>query len=155
MLDWLANPMAHSFNRLYARHTPEQAFDFIADFRHASLWDPRTQSVRKLTEGPIGRGTRFLLTAGLLGQSLEFPYEIVEYDRATQLVFAGKTRFFEYRERVSFHPEQGGTRIEYRAEMCLRSLLLLGNPILSLIYQRIGDDATSGIVPALDRALAA
>ncbi|HKP57603.1 MAG TPA: SRPBCC family protein [Polyangiales bacterium] len=147
--------MAHSFNRLHTHHTPQQAFDFIADFCHASLWDPRTRSVRKLTDGPVGRGTRFLLTADLLGQSLEFPYEITVYERPHQLVFEGSTRCFAYHERISFTPEGTGTSIEYRAQMWLQSLLVLGNPILSLIYQRIGNDATSGIVPAMDRALAA
>jgi hypothetical protein len=143
--------MAHSFNRLHSRRSPELAFDFISDFRHASLWDPRTQSVRKLTDGPIGRGTRFSLTARLIGGlTLEMPYEIAEYDRPRVLVFVGTTRGFGYHERVTFTPDGPGTMIEYRAEMQLRSFLALGNPLLSLVYQRIGDDATSGIVRALD-----
>jgi hypothetical protein len=146
--------MAYSFNRLRTRHTPEQTFDFIADFCHAALWDPRTRSVRKLTDGPIGCGTRFMLTADLLGLPLEFPYEISVFERPHQLVFEGSTRCFAYHERVSITVDGGGTSIEYRAQMRLQSLLVLGNPILSLIYQRIGDDATSGIVPAMDRALA-
>lgn len=144
--------MAHSWNRVHVSRTPEQAFDFIGDFRHASLWDPRTRSVRKITEGPIGRGTRFSLTAALLGISFELPYEISEYERPVELLFTGRTRFFEYRERVSFSSEGEGTRIEWSAEMRLRSLLSLGNPVLSLVYQRIGDDATGGIAAALERA---
>lgn len=145
--------MAHSFNRLHTRRSAEQAFDFISDFRHASLWDPRTQSVRKVTDGPIGRGTQFMLTALLpAGFTLDFPYEIEAYDRARELVFNGRRPCFSYRERINFIPDATGTVIEYRAEMWLTSLLLLGNPILSLIYQRIGDDATSGIVPALESA---
>jgi hypothetical protein len=144
--------MAHSFNRLHTRRSPENAFEFISDFRHASLWDPRTQSVRKLTEGPIGRGTRFMLRARFgAGVTLDFPYELVEYDRPRTLVFAGSTTFFSYRERVSFIAEGPGTTIDWDAEMRLASLLAIGNPILSLVYQRIGDDATSGIVPALER----
>ena len=143
--------MAHSFNRLHTRRSPEYAFDFISDFCHASLWDPRTQSVRKVSDGPIGRGTRFLLRAKLVaGLTLDFPYEIAEYDRASTLVFTGRTPYFVYRERVTFTHDGPGTTIDWDAEMRLASLLALGNPILSLVYQRIGDDATSGIVPALE-----
>jgi len=145
--------MAHSFNRLHTHHTPEVAFDFISDFRHASLWDPNTQSVIKLTDGPIAQGARFLLRAGFLGKSLEFPYEIAVYERPSRLVFSGSTTWFRYREQVSFAPDSSGTRIEYLAHMCLRSILALGNPLLSLVYQRIGDSATRGIGPALDKAL--
>jgi len=145
--------MAHSFNRLHTRRSAEHAFDFISDFRHASLWDPRTQSVRKLTDGPIGRGTRFMLRARLFaGLTLDFPYELVEYDRPRTLVLAGRTQFFAYRERVSFVAEEPGTTIDWDAEMRLASLLALGNPLLSAVYQRIGDEATSGIVPALEGA---
>jgi hypothetical protein len=144
--------MADSFNRVYASHPPETVFDFISDFRHASLWDPRTRRVTKLTNGPIGKGTRFLLQADLLGLTPEFPYEIEVYLRPTLLVLAGRTRWFAYREQVSFSPEGSGTSVEYRAAMTLKGWLAPGNPILSWIYPRIGDDATAGIVPALDRA---
>jgi hypothetical protein len=151
--------MAHSFNRLHTRRSPGAAFDFISDFRHASLWDPRTESVRKVTDGPIGRGTKFLLRARLLGPiETDFPYEIVEYEAPRVIVFAGKTQFFEYRERVTFAPDGTdgtGTTIEWDAAMDLRSLLALGNPFLSLLYQRIGDDATSGIARVLEEAPAA
>jgi hypothetical protein len=148
--------MAHSFNRLHTRRSPAAAFDFISDFRHASLWDPRTESVRKLTEGPIARGTKFRLRARLLGPlGMDFPYEIVEYERPRVLVFAGSTEYFDYRERVTFAPDGTGSTIEWDAAMDLRSLLALGNPILSLLYQRIGDDATSGIARVLEDAAAA
>ena len=147
--------MAHSFNRLHTRCTPEQAFDFISDFRHAPLWDPRTQSVRKLTDGPVGRDSRFMLTGLVgLGVTLEFPYTIEVFERAREVVFAGDRPCFRYRERVTFAPDATGTTIEWHAEMHLTSLLLLGNPVLSLVYQRIGDDATSGIAPALESATA-
>jgi hypothetical protein len=147
--------MAHSFNQLHTRRSPEAAFDFISDFRHASLWDPRTQSVQKLTEGPIARGTRFLLRARLLGPiGMDFPYEIVEFERPSVITFAGSTRCFEYRERVTFASDGPGTMITWDAGMKLRSLLALGNPILSLLYQRIGDDATGGIARVLEQARA-
>jgi dehydrogenase/reductase SDR family protein 12 len=143
--------MAQSLNLLTTQRSPELAFDFISDFTHASLWDPRTQSVRKLSPGPIGLGTRFLLRARLLGPlGLDFPYEIVEYERPRVVTFAGKRPGFAYRERVSFTPLADGTRIEWAAHMELCSLLALGNPLLSLVYQRIGDDATSGIARALE-----
>ena len=147
--------MPHSFNRLNAPYPIEDTFDFISDFRHASLWDPRTRTVKKLTDGPIGQGTRFLLYGEFLGRPLELPYEIVLYDRPLCLVFAGESAILRYRERVTFKPEAGGTCIEYDATASLKSIFALGNPILALIYQRIGNDATSGILSALDKSLGA
>jgi dehydrogenase/reductase SDR family protein 12 len=144
--------MAHSFNRLHSRTSVPASFDFISDFRHAPRWDPNTQSVTKLTPGPIAHGTRFLLRAALLGVRFEMPYEIAEYERPKRLVFIGSTTWLRYREEISFTADGAGTRIDYSAYMWLRSLLALGNPLLSLIYQRIGNSATRGIAAALDAA---
>jgi hypothetical protein len=144
--------MAHSLNRLHTHHSPQIAFDFISDFRHASLWDPSTQRVTKLTDGPIAQGTQFLLRARLFLTTLDFPYEIEVYERPSRLVFAGSTQWFRYREEVTFAPEGSGTSITYSAYQFLQSILAIGNPVLSLLYQHLGDSATRGIVPALDRA---
>lgn len=144
--------MPHSWNAVHVSQSPERAFDFISDFRHAPLWDPRTRNVRLLDPEPVGRGTRFSLTAAVFGLTLELPYEILEYDRPKLLIFSGRTQLFDYRERVTFTPEGSGTRIEWDATMQLRSLLTLGNPVLALLYQRIGDDAVGGIAAALERA---
>lgn len=39
--------------------TPEQAFDYLSDMRNELEWNPTVQSVEKLTDGPVGVGTRF------------------------------------------------------------------------------------------------
>jgi uncharacterized protein YndB with AHSA1/START domain len=41
------------------RCTPEQAFDYLSDMRNEPEWNPAAQSVEKLTDGPVGTGTRF------------------------------------------------------------------------------------------------
>jgi hypothetical protein len=48
----------------------DETFAFVSDFRNAAVWDPRTYSVDKTTDGPIGVGTRFMLTGGMLPGSL-------------------------------------------------------------------------------------
>ena len=51
-------------------HPVEVTFDFVSDFRNAALWDPRTFAVEKATDGPIGAGTRFILTGGMMREDL-------------------------------------------------------------------------------------
>ena len=41
------------------RCTPEQAFDYLSDMRNEPEWNPTAVSVEKLTDGPVGLGTRF------------------------------------------------------------------------------------------------
>ena len=40
----------------------EEVFDFVADERNEPLYNSRMMTVEKLTDGPIGTGTRFLAT---------------------------------------------------------------------------------------------
>ena len=46
-------------NTVVLRCTPEQAFDYLSDLRNERDWNPTVQSVEKLTDGPVGVGTRF------------------------------------------------------------------------------------------------
>ncbi len=40
--------------------TPEQAFDFLSDLRNELKWNPgECESVEKITDGPVGVGTRY------------------------------------------------------------------------------------------------
>ena len=47
----------------------EAAFAFVSNFANAAAWDPRTYAAEKVTDGPIGLGTRFVLTGGALKES--------------------------------------------------------------------------------------
>jgi hemerythrin-like domain-containing protein len=40
--------------------TPEELFDYCVDLRNELEWNPSARSMEKLTDGPIGVGTRFL-----------------------------------------------------------------------------------------------
>lgn len=40
--------------------TPEELFDYCVDIRNELEWNPTAQSMEKLTDGPVGAGTRFL-----------------------------------------------------------------------------------------------
>ena len=46
-------------NSTEIRCTPEQAFDYLSDMRNELEWNPAVESVEKLTDGPVGVGTRF------------------------------------------------------------------------------------------------
>jgi hypothetical protein len=46
-------------NTAVLRCTPEQAFDYLSDHRTELEWNPRCEVMDKLTEGPVGQGTRY------------------------------------------------------------------------------------------------
>jgi len=38
---------------------PVEVFDYASDHTHEMEWNPKMRSVRKLTDGPIGKGTQY------------------------------------------------------------------------------------------------
>ncbi len=154
--------MAKYETTLYVARSLEATFAFISDFRNAVKWDPRTYAVEKITPGPIGPGTTFLLTGGMLPKSLPLPrallrgmplaYEVVSYEPPHRLVLKGQTAFLSYEDRIEFAASGTGTSVTYSARLDLRGVLAIGEPALRLLFKKIGDDATQDIPAVVMRA---
>jgi uncharacterized protein YndB with AHSA1/START domain len=52
--------MAVIENTVLIERTPEDVFDYLVDLRNELEWNPGVESMRLLTEGPVGIGTRYL-----------------------------------------------------------------------------------------------
>lgn len=140
----------------------EATFAFVSDFRNAARWDPRTYMVAKATDGPIGVGTRFVLTGGMLQEEtarrlhlpqsvagLPLPYDVTEFDPPNYFTLDGETRMVRYHDRIEFSAEGEGTSLRYYAELDTKGVLKIAAPLLKVMFQRIGDDATRGIPGAV------
>jgi uncharacterized protein YndB with AHSA1/START domain len=46
-------------NEVDIEQPPEAVFDYVSDHTHELEWNIQMQGVRKLTEGPVGAGTRY------------------------------------------------------------------------------------------------
>ncbi|PWK80955.1 polyketide cyclase/dehydrase/lipid transport protein [Lentzea atacamensis] len=46
-------------NSVLIRCTPEEAFDHLSDLRAELEWNPKCQVMEKITEGPVGKGTKY------------------------------------------------------------------------------------------------
>ena len=144
-------------------------FAFVTDFRNAPRWDPRAYEAKQLTPGPIGLGTRFLLVGGLIArptldrfhvpdwlrQTSDLEYEVVSFVPQRELVVRGETAMLRYEDHLVFSAEGDGTRLRYSAEMELKSVLQIGDPILAPLFHAIGEDATRGIPAAVCAAVPA
>jgi hypothetical protein len=141
-----------------------EVFAFVSDFRNAATWDPRTYSVEKATAGPIGVGTRFVLTGGMLPEptvqrlhlstsvaGLALSYDVVEFDAPREFVLEGEAALFRYRDHLEFAEDGGETRLRYTAELELKGILGSADALLQRMFQRIGDDATRELPATVER----
>lgn len=46
-------------NSVVIRCTPEEAFDYLSDHRAELDWNPKCEVMEKLTDGPVGLGTKY------------------------------------------------------------------------------------------------
>lgn len=76
--------MAVITNQTLVACTPEQLFDYCVDNRNELEWNPTAVSVEKITEGPVGLGTKFL--AKWKGAPSALEVECVEFDRPRRWV---------------------------------------------------------------------
>lgn len=144
--------MARYLTSLHIRRGVQQTFAFISDLRNAPAWDPQTTEVFKLTDGPIGAGTRFRLLGKVWGCTLDLPYVIEGYAAPHDLILTGETRWLRYRDRITLASQGECTQLTYDAQLDLKGALMIANPILGLLFRRIGDRATQRIPHAVERA---
>jgi carbon monoxide dehydrogenase subunit G len=130
---------------------PLQAvFDFVGDFANARSWDPGVASADQVTEGPIGVGTRYSLMVMFSGRKLPMTYEVTEWDPPNRVVLRGEGSTVTAVDDIRFEATPGGTRVRYSADLKLKGLLGLAEPLFKTRFERTGKDAMAGMRRALD-----
>lgn len=126
--------------------TPEEAFDYMARFSNAVSWDPSVVSAEMETPDPVGPGSTFELVVRSLGRDLPFRYEVVEHDRPRRVVLRAVRGSLVSEDTVTVRAlSVGGSALTYDADLRLTGPLRLIDPILGLVFQRLGRNAEAGL----------
>jgi hypothetical protein len=92
--------------------SPDKAFDFVADRRHAPLYEVELEVSELLTELPIGVGSRFFQRVRLPQILMETEEVITGFDPPRSFAFETTTRM-KSGGSFTFSPQPGGTLIRY------------------------------------------
>jgi uncharacterized membrane protein len=117
------------------RRPIEEVFAYVGDLRHSPEWQAGLLEVRKVTEGPLGVGTRFTVVRKLLGRKLELSSEFVAYEPNTMVTFRfsgsvpGEGSYL-------FESTQEGTRVTSRVEMRPRGFSRLAESLIAASLRR-------------------
>jgi uncharacterized protein YndB with AHSA1/START domain len=130
--------------------SPEATFAYLSDFSSTAEWDPNVVAAERLGDGPLGEGTEFRLVTSFAGHKSPITYRIVEYDPPHAVSFRGENATTLTLERITFEPAAGGTRIVYEANLTLRGVLKLAEPLLGLLLSRLGKRAIAGLRRTLE-----
>jgi carbon monoxide dehydrogenase subunit G len=128
---------------------PEQAFAYLSDFSTSAEWDPGVVEAKRA--GAVGKGTEFRLVAKFLGRQTPLTYRVVEYEPPSAVTFVGENEAVVSHDRITFDTVATGTRVTYDAELRLKGLLRVADPLLALAFNRVGDRALGGLRAVLGR----
>jgi hypothetical protein len=109
------------------RRSPEEVFDYCTDILREPEWNPRTRRVEKLTEGPVGLGTRF---EGEWIKGSPMVIEYVRFDPPTGWASVGRSTRLEARSEGRVSATEDGARLVVRMDLRPRGLLALVLPIM-------------------------
>ena len=132
--------------------TPDEAFAYLSDFSTSVEWDPSVVEAGRGGTGPVGQGSEFRLVAEFLGRKTPLTYRIVEYEPPTAVTFVAENATVISRDRITLETIATGTRVTYDADLRLKRLLRLADPLLALAFNRIGNQALAGLSRVLGRS---
>jgi carbon monoxide dehydrogenase subunit G len=131
--------------------TPEEAFAYVSDFSTSAEWDPGVVEAERVSAGKVGLGTEFRLVARFLERNTSITYRVFEYKPPRAVTFRGENATVVSQDRITFEPIDTGTRVTYDADLRLKGLLKLADPLLAHAFNRVGDRALAGLREVLRR----
>lgn len=147
--------MARYVTTIDSPRPPQELFAYLSDFSNAQEWDPGVVEATRGGEGPVEVGAEFRLVAAFLGRRVPLTYTVTALDPPRSVTFRGENATVVSLDTISLEPRGGGTRVTYDADLTLKGPLGLADPLLRLVFGRIGDTAAAGLRKALDGVPAA
>jgi uncharacterized protein YndB with AHSA1/START domain len=128
--------------------SPDNVFDYCTDLRREPEWNPRTRWIQKLTDGPIGLGTRY---QGEWIKGDPMTIELVRFERPTTWATVGRSRQLLANSEGQVSKTPVGARLVIRMKLQPQGPLRFLMPVLGPTMRRREERNLSAIKAALER----
>jgi carbon monoxide dehydrogenase subunit G len=129
----------------------QEVFAYLSDFSSTLEWDPGVVEAQRLDDDPIAEGSEFRIVAEFLGRRNALLYRVVEFDPPSAITFRGANGSVVSLDRLTFEPFGGGTRVTYDAQLTLKGVFKVVDPLLAVAFRRVGDRALAVLRERLAR----
>ncbi len=140
-----ASEMAHYRAELVTSLGQEEVFAYLSDFSTTKEWDPGVVNAERIGGAPPQQGSEFRLQAEFLGRKTEITYRIVEFDPPNTVTLFGENATVVSSDRITCEETADGTRVIYDADLQLRGVFRIADPLLDIVFRRMGDRALTGL----------
>jgi hypothetical protein len=145
--------MAHFRDSVPSSLNAEETFDYLAHFSNVREWDPGVVEAESLGDGPAGVGSRYRVVTEFAGRRNDLVYEIVELERPNRVRLVAEAPSFTSDDTIEVAQSGGKVSVTYDADLRMKGLFKLSEPVTRLIFNRIAGRAKDGLERALrDRA---
>lgn len=114
----------------------EEVFDIVADQRNEPRYNPRMTASTKLTDGPIGIGTRFEATVRSWGKLRPITIEYTDFDRPHLVASRSVTPGAVAAGHIRCDPIAGGTLFSWDWTVTVNGPARLAGPVVGLVGRR-------------------
>lgn len=129
---------------------PNEAFAYMADLTNLAEWDPGIDQVVQVEGDGAGPGAAFDVAVKLPGRTMTLRYDTVDFDDdATTMTAFAENALLTSEDTITVEPDGDGSIVTYDAELKLKGVLGLSDPLVRLTFNQIGDRAAAGLVEAL------
>ena len=130
--------------------SPAEVFRYLADFSTGEQWDPGVYRAEKMTPGAPRVGTEFALVLNSAGRRVPMRYRLVDLQPNQLIHLQGEGQGIHANDIIRIGPgAQGGSRIDYTAELTFSGPARYVEPALRPWLNRVGRQAVSGLAQAL------
>lgn len=95
----------------------EEVFDYVVDFSRVTQWDHTITQSRKVTNGPVGLGTKFDLIFAMGPRRIPIAYEITQWDYPKKAVLTGTSENFTAVDTVTLTESDKGCHLDWDAKL--------------------------------------
>lgn len=130
--------------------TPIEAFNYMADLRNFAEWDPGVEEVSQVEGDGAGSDAVFDVVVKAVPKPLTLRYRTIEFEPSSSVVAKAESNLLTSLDTITVDPNGDGSAVTYEAELTLNGALGLLDPLLRVVFKRIGDRAADGMVRVLD-----
>ena len=142
--------MARYVGRILTSKPADQVYDYMADFTSVEQWDETVTEAKLIGNQQPGKGARFSVTFKLAGRENTFEYETIEAERPHRFLLRAESGTVVSLDEVTVREVAEGTELTYDAKLEPKGLMKIADPVLGLLFKRLGDNAAKGLARELD-----
>ncbi len=131
----------------------EEVFAYLSDFSTTAEWDPGVLEAQRL-DPEVKLGSRFRLVASFRGRRAEIVYTVVRYEPPRLITLRGENATVVSLDTIEVEGlgAAAGARVTYDAQLSMKGILRIGDPLLARAFKPVGDNALAGLRRKLAQA---